>query len=642
MRLLLGILLFSLTTQLAAQRDLRLELVRDSLTGTHCRYREYVAGLPTDYWVTQPCAPQRQGELSIVTRQPLTHEGRRFVEGRVIRRVIVEEAPLQPYLHDYDDATGELLRRVPFFHRSRAARVFDPNPVVTLNDPGLQNQNDSPFAVPPSAYHDVELRDVAESGPLRGPHVTIVDRQAPAIAPADASGSLLFDRSEPGFEDVNAYFHVDRNQRHLQALGYTGSRRVVPYSIEIDTHAAGGADNSFFLPSPPRPGYGTLYFGTGGTDDAEDADLIVHEYGHAILEWISPGTFGGSFASQSRALGEGFGDYWSYGAHYEARLASGRDLFCLADWDARCWLDAPESGCVYPPGSDCLRRVDSPKTMSDYEMGDSAGLEHRNGAIWASALREIHQALVARHGTTEGRRISDSIVVESMFGAPPQPSFAAIARQMLEADRLLTGGLHRAPICAAMTSRSILSSCDDYPRGEFTLVQSSGRGLPIPENTAAGVISLLTINDTRSIERLLVRVDIAHPSRGDLRIELIAPDGTTVVLQPLSLDRTADVRVTFGLTATPLESLDIFRGRSAAGVWQLVVRDLRPLDIGTLLSWGLMIQFEGDDPLASRPRVGPAQVVPVVANVFGAGMTRYLSDVRIANRGTEARLATLV
>ncbi|HEX7704911.1 MAG TPA: hypothetical protein VF701_00485, partial [Thermoanaerobaculia bacterium] len=83
MRLFLGILLFSLTPQLAAQSDLRLELVRESLTGTHCRYREYVEDLPTDHWVTQPCAPQRLGELSIVTSQSLSHEGRRFVEGRV-------------------------------------------------------------------------------------------------------------------------------------------------------------------------------------------------------------------------------------------------------------------------------------------------------------------------------------------------------------------------------------------------------------------------------------------------------------------------------------------------------------------------------------------------------------------------------
>ena len=41
-----------LSIALAAALDLRLELVRESLTGTHCRYREYVNGIPTDNYTT--------------------------------------------------------------------------------------------------------------------------------------------------------------------------------------------------------------------------------------------------------------------------------------------------------------------------------------------------------------------------------------------------------------------------------------------------------------------------------------------------------------------------------------------------------------------------------------------------------------
>ena len=42
----------------------------------------------------------------------------------------------------------------------------------------------------------------------------------------------------------------------------------------FDPSGANEADNSYYTA-------GTLNFGEGGVDDAEDADIIIHEYGHA-------------------------------------------------------------------------------------------------------------------------------------------------------------------------------------------------------------------------------------------------------------------------------------------------------------------------------------------------------------------------
>ena len=88
------------------------------------------------------------------------------------------------------------------------------------------------------------------------------------------------------------------------------------------------------------------------------------------------------------------------------------------------------------------------------------------------------------------------------------------------------------------------------------------------------------------IEKLFVRVDIAHPSRGDLRIELAGPDGTSVVLQLISVDRARDIHVTYGIDATPAMPLDVFRGKSAAGTWTLRVIDQILQDAGTLQELG--------------------------------------------------------
>lgn len=632
MRILLVLSLLATTVSLSA--EMRLELVRHSLTGAHCRYREYGDGIPSDVYEVRACSAPAFVVASEAQALPIDTP-LRIIEGRLARREIVEKQPLERFAYDYDIATGALIRTIPLFFRAKPARVFDSNPVVAMNDPTLQDRNDASTAVPEQAYRNVELQNVVASGPLEGPYVKLVDRQSPAIAPPDAASTLVFDRAADGFEDVNVYFHIDRTQRYLQSLGYAGARAVAAYAIEADAHSANGSDNSFFLPSATRFGEGTLHFGEGGTDDAEDADLIVHEYGHAIHEWIAPGTFGGVFASESRALSEGFGDYWAFSAHSAQRMASGRDPFCLADWDARCWEDDASQQCAYRPGSDCLRRVDGTGTMADYEKTGGAGVEHRNGAIWSSALREIHQQL--------GRTVTDTIVIESLFDVPPSPTFAVLARRMIEADRLLFNGVHAQTICAAMLIRGILAACDETrPRGEQTLFQSSDHALAIPENSSAGVTSSLTIDDSRAIERIFVRVDIAHPVRGDLRIELVAPDGTTVLLQQISTERGADVRTTFGLTAVPVEPLDVLHGRSAAGVWKLIVRDLRPRDTGTLLSWGLVLQLDGDVPLSERPGGEHAQMIPVVAHLFGVNATRFSSDVRIANLGTERVTATLI
>jgi subtilisin-like proprotein convertase family protein len=632
MRIVLVLSLVGLAVPLSA--EMRLELVRHSLTGAHCRYREYVDGVPSDAYEVRSCGASALGIASeaqaLRPDTPL-----RIIGGRVARREIVEESPLERFAYDYDVETGALIRTVPLFFRAKPARVFDPNPVAAINDPALRDSNDSAAAVPEHSYREVELQDVADSGPLSGPHVKLVDRQAPNVAPPDAALPLLFGRAADGFEDVNVYFHIDRAQRHLQSLGYTGARGVVPYAIEADAHSASGLDNSFFLPSANRLGEGTLHFGEGGTDDAEDADLIVHEYGHAIQEWIAPGTFGGAFTSESRALSEGFGDYWAYSAHSEQRLASGRDPFCLADWDARCGGDDASQQCAYPAGADCLRRVDGTRTMAGFERAGSAGVEHRNGSIWSSALREIHQQL--------GRTVTDTIVIESLFDVPPNPTFAVMARRMIEADRLLFNGMHGQAICAAMLARGIVTSCDEtLPRGELTLFQSLEHGLAIPDNDSTGITSSLTIDDARAIARIFVRVDIEHPLRGDLRIELVAPDGTTVVLQQVSGDRGSGVHTTFGLTAAPVEPLDVLHGHSAAGVWKLVVRDQRARDAGTLLSWGLVLQFENDLPVETRPASEASQMIPVVAHVLGVGATRFVSDLRITGRDADPQTVTLL
>ncbi len=667
----LGLMGLLLPVAAASAQDLRLDYERESLIGTVRHYTQYAEGLPVLggeviervdrlggvhelHRAIARAAPRRpliaMSEAVAAAPRGVTRD-RELVavnidgEARPAWRVVVEANPHEPVAYYVDAATGTLLRSQPLFaHVTAKARVFDPNPVAKLNDPSLRDQNNSAGAVPEAAYTTVDLLDLNAAGMLAGPNVEIVDTDAPSTVHADPAQSLLFDRSQPQFEEVNAYFHIDRSQRYLQSLGYTGSRRIAGYAIPVDPHSLSGSDNSLYVGSV-IPGQGKLYFGDGGVDDAEDPDIVLHEYFHAVQDSIAPFAFFGTSASQARAMGEGFSDYWAYSSNYEPGLGSGRDPYCLADWDARCAGDDSSQNCGYPVGADCLRRVDSSKTMNDYNFGEVSGTEHKNGEIWSSALREIFDALVRRHGAPEGRRITDTLVVESMFGAPSNPTYAIIARALLDADRALNGAQHNAAICSAFTSRLVLGAadCDATPKADVTLFQSLQQGLAIPDNTAAGLTSTLDIRDSRTIERLSVVVNITHPSRGDLQILLTGPDGTTVTLQNQSSDHSPATQVTYGVDTDPAERLDVFRGRPANGRWTLTVRDLQPQNAGTLNSWSLGITFTGEVAATTRPAsFASRKHLAAVAHAPGALGTSWQTDVRLFNGGSAPANVTAI
>ncbi len=617
--------LLAAATLFAAPSVLRLDRVQESLTGPHFHYQQYIDGVPL-----------LDGDNTSVD----VPRGAMHVRGelRFVRKTIVQERPLERFAEFRDEKSGELLRRVPLFWTAKG-RVFAVNPVAQLNDPNLQDQNDSASAVPSQAYREVDVDPL-----LAGPNVVISDLETPTNPIIDPAQSLLFDRSQPQFEMVNAWYHIDRAQKYLQSLGYVGPRRLVDYAVPVDPHGANQTDNSYYIASA-TPGRGALYFGDGGTDDAEDPDIMLHEFMHVVQDWIAPGAFGGESRDQARALGEGYADYWSFSSEYMDTVSSGRDPFCIGDWDARCWLDDASQGCGYKAGSDCLRRVDSAKTMSDYLDQNQSGTEHKNGEIWSSALREIFMRLGARYGADAGRRMTDTLVIESYFDTPPSPTFRVMAQKLIDADKLLNGGANASTICSAMTLRSILTTadCDRAPRGEVTYFQSPDQNLPMPDNDATGVLALLSITDPRSINRVFVHVRASHPARGNLRITLVAPDGTTVLLKPESLDITPDLDVTYGLDAQPAQPLDVLQGKPAAGTWQLRVADVLPTDRGTFLSWSLGFEFVGDGPAVSRPVTSSEKrIIAVAGHLNGANGTRFVSDVKLFNRAGRAASVMLI
>ncbi len=110
------------------------------------------------------------------------------------------------------------------------------------------------------------------------------------------------------------------------------------------------------------------------------------------------------------------------------------------------------------------------------------------------------------------------------------------------------------------------------------------------------IISSIEINEDGLITDLRIRVDIAHTYVGDLRVDLLAPDGSSVVLHNNTGGSADNLFRTYSVQDTP--ALRPLLGRPLRGVWRLRVRDTVRFDVGRLNRWRIVARV-------AAPIVGP-------------------------------------
>ncbi|SFN51560.1 Por secretion system C-terminal sorting domain-containing protein [Bizionia echini] len=255
--------------------------------------------------------------------------------------------------------------------------VFNPDPLTsnmaTYGATGYVDGGDANTAQLTAARFSVTLNDITQTGStysLVGPRAEIIDFDAPTTGLfSQNSSDFSFTRQDQGFEAVNTYFHIDYMMDYLNnTLGLT----IEPYQysggVRYDPHGAGGADNSYY-----QPAAGRLSFGEGCVDDAEDSDVIHHELGHGLHDWVTAGANSGA-----EGLGEGTGDYVAQSYNRGVNNANG--YWTAADpqynwvfnWDGHnaCWNGRVTNYTASYPGG-------------------LTGSIHTDGQIWASCLMGI-------------------------------------------------------------------------------------------------------------------------------------------------------------------------------------------------------------------------------------------------------------
>lgn len=388
--------------------------------------------------------------------------------------------------------------------------VFMPDPLTSAGmqygSPFVDN-NDQDVAQINAERVNAQARVTYDNGifSLSGPYARIEDTSSPTVAAATSTtDTFSYTRSQDGFEDINAYYHVTAFQDYIQSLGFNN---LVNYPISIDTHALNGSDNSNFNPasSPPR-----LSFGEGGVDDAEDADVVIHEYGHAIMHSAAPGTNNGT---ERKALDEATGDYFA--SSYSRSI----DPF---GWDRVFSWDGHNE---YWAGRSTISTDHYPEdlNMNIYTDAD----------IWSATLMQIWGDI--------GREITDAIMMQAAFSFFEGMSMSQAAVIFIQADTVLYGGAHFTPIRQRMYDRGLIPWNVDVPEAiaqPYRLLGMSGY--------AAGR------------DQLLIR--FAQPIHG--LFEVI--DATGRVVSTGSINGT-DIRI----DPSTCKGAHVIRIRSGAGVWSV-------------------------------------------------------------------------
>ncbi len=152
--------------------------------------------------------------------------------------------------------------------------------------------------------------------------------------------------------------------------------------------------------------------------------------------------------------------------------------------------------------------------------------------------------------------------------------------------------------------------------------ESSGTGCPgaIADNPNPGLVSQFTVSNCGGvIQDLKLGLDITHSWVGDLKITLVSPDDTEVIVydppgigcsgnnifavaddaagSPLN-DQCAGGTPTIAGVYYPLNPLAAVNGEQGDGIWGLVVQDLAGGDTGTLNDWSLQMDCSEPEPRA--------------------------------------------
>lgn len=431
-----------------------------------------------------------------------------------------------------DAASGEVRwreNRVKFMDQ---ASVYPANPVTTKSTELL------PLSIPSrdgilqndfiKAYNCVDKKS---KKPVSFGQFTL-DLHVCDVAPtaeADANGDFVYtpvdDKSDASkkdsFAEVSIYFHAARAYGFFRELDGRPEAQVVaskPFSAVANLQIPAGVfegdfakaadvniplepySNAFFSPGGPGDpfgsvfgiGQGTMWFGQGPERDyAYDADVVYHEFTHAVVDHtLRLGSYKLDAQGLSAAPGgmnEGLADFFS------SAITGDPDVGEYAS------KDMTQSEGV-------IRTIANDDTCPSKVMGEV----HADSTLFSGALWAARASL-----PQESRRAFDRSLYESMVGSPGNgdigyDELAKLFVKGLQVD--LPAGA--TALTTAMTARGVLPKCnrvqayEGKPLGEAGGFYAVGR-----ESVNLGIVPGVMSFSTKLSERTARKFQVKYTGR---------------------------------------------------------------------------------------------------------------------------------
>jgi immune inhibitor A len=294
-------------------------------------------------------------------------------------------------------------------------------------------------------------------------------------------------------------------------------------------------------------------------------------------------------------------------------------------------------GQTPPPAGDVVKGRAEPKAA--IKDDDPAGIDSVISLSGAGSVRELAVEVALAHtyiGDLKVELVSPSglrALLHDRTGANTKDIRRVFRSSELEALRAFTGlavaGDWRLRIVdTAKGDTGVLESwaLAIVPDGGSDVVKRTSKpNLAIPDANAAGVSDSVTLVEAGIARSIAVKVDISHTYVGDLRLELVGPNGERGVLQNRTGGATRDLKATFASLDTP--GLGVLVGRELRGTWALSVSDLAGRDTGKLNAWELEIKK------AAAPKTMQREAAPNLA-IPDDNSAGVASQLRFAEEGT--------
>ncbi|MGD1220225.1 MULTISPECIES: M4 family metallopeptidase [Streptomyces] len=322
--------------------------------------------------------------------------------------------------------------------------------------------------------------------------------------------------------------------------------------------------------------------GSGNADPLTSLDVAGHEMSHGVTS----NTAGLNYSGESGGLNEATSDIFGTGVEFYANNSSdvgdyliGEKIDINGDGTPLRYMDKPsKDGASKDSWYSGVGNVDVHYSSGVanhffYLLSEGSGAKVINGVSYNSPTSDgLPVTGIGRDKALQiwYRALTTKFTSTTNYAAARTGTLAAAGELY---------GTTSAEYTAVQNAWAAVNVGSRPGGGGGTSFENTA-DVSIPDNGAAVTSSITVTGRTGNApSNLAVSVDIVHTWRGDLVIDLVAPDGSTYRLKNFSSSDSADnVNATYTVNAS---------SEVANGTWKLKVQDQAAQDVGYINSWKL-------------------------------------------------------